>query len=71
MEALKAQLVEKAGLTPEQADKALGVVTNFLENNLSDEMVQTLAQKAGFGGVAEKLPDNIGDTISGFLKKRD
>jgi hypothetical protein len=71
VEALKAQLVDKAGLTPQQADKALVVVADFLQNNLSDDMIQSLASQAGFAGVAEKLPDNLGDTLSGFLRKRD
>lgn len=71
MEALKTQLMERAGISAEQADKAVGVVADFLKNNLSDDMVQSVAGKLGFGGAADKLPDNIGDTLSGFLKKQD
>ncbi len=63
--------MEKAGLSPEQADKALGVVSDFLKNNLSDDMIQSIAGKVGLGGAAQSLPDNLGDTLSGFLKKRD
>jgi hypothetical protein len=71
MEALKAQLIEKAGLSGEQADKAIAVVADFLKNNLSDDMIQDIAGKVGLGSAADQLPDNIGDTLSGFLKKRD
>lgn len=71
MEALKAQLMERAGLSPDQADKALGVVADFLQNNLSDDMIRSLAGKAGFGDLASRLPDNLGDTLGGLLKKRD
>jgi hypothetical protein len=71
VEQLKAELMQKAGLSPEQADKALVVVADFLKNNLSDDMIQSIAGKAGLGDLAGKLPDNVGDTLSGFLRKHD
>ena len=76
MDQLLHQLQEKAGLNPEQAQKAVGVFTDFLANHASDEQLRALADKIpGLGQFSDKIPtglgDKLGDAAGGLFKKRD
>lgn len=76
MDQLLQQLQEKAGLSADQANKAVSVFTEFLANNASDEQLRSLAEKIpGLGQFSDKIPSGIGDKISdaagGLFKKRD
>lgn len=69
MDDLIQQLQAKAGLSPEQAQKAAGVVADFLENKVDAEQLQAIAGRIpGLGGHADKIPDNIGDTLGGAAR---
>lgn len=64
MDDLIQQLQTKAGLSPEQAQKAATVVAEFLENNVDADQLRSIAgQIPGLGAHADKIPDNIGDTL--------
>jgi hypothetical protein len=70
------RLQEKAGLSPEQAQKAAGVVAEFLETKVSGEQLQAIAGNIpGLGAYADRIPDNIGETLGGAARnlfgKRD
>lgn len=68
MDELLNQLKEKAGLSDEQAQKAIGVFTNFLGTHLSDDQVQAFAQRVpGLGQYADKIPGGLGEKLSGML----
>lgn len=68
MDELLNQLKEKAGLSDEQAQKAIGVFSNFLSNNLSDDQVQAFAQQVpGLGQYADKIPGGLGEKLGGML----
>ena len=72
LERLKAQ----AGLSHEQAEKAVNVVAGFLEERVSGDQLQSLASHLpGLGGFANKIPDDAGDKLGGalrgFLGKKD
>jgi len=54
------QLVEKVGLSDEQAQKAYEVVAQVLEGN-----GMTLVD-----GVKDKLPGGVGDALGGMLGKK-
>lgn len=76
MDDLIQQLQAKAGLSPDQAQKAAGVVAGFLESNVDAEQLQAIAGKIpGLGAHADKIPDNIGDTLAdrarGLFGKKD
>jgi hypothetical protein len=69
MDDLIQQLQAKAGLSPDQAQKAAGVVAEFLENKVDAEQLQAIAGKIpGLGAHADKIPDNIGDTLGGAAR---
>jgi hypothetical protein len=62
------QLKEKAGLSDEQAQKAIGVFTNFLSHNLSDDQIQAFAQQVpGLGQYADKIPGGLGEKLGNML----
>lgn len=76
MDDLLKQLQDKAGLSPEQAQKATTVVAEFLENNVDADQLRALAGNIpGFGSHADKIPDDIGDTLGnaarGLFGKKD
>ncbi len=76
MDDLIQQLKAKAGLSQEQAQKAAGVVADFLENKMDGEQLQAIAGKIpGLGAYSDKIPDNVGDTLGGAARnlfgKRD
>ena len=69
MDDLMQQLQAKAGLSSEQAQKAAGVVADFLENKIDADQLQALAGRIpGLGAHADKIPDNIGDTLGGAAR---
>lgn len=64
MDELIEQLKDRAGLTDEQAEKAAGVVADFLESKLSSDQIKDVAgQIPGLGQFATNLPDDIGPTL--------
>lgn len=69
MDELIEQLKSRAGLSDEQAEKAAGVVADFLENKLSGDQIQAVAgQIPGLGQFASNLPDDIGPTLGGRIR---
>lgn len=75
MDQLLQQLQDKAGLSPEQAQKAISVFTDFLASNASDEQLRALAEKIpGLGQFSDKIPSGLGEKLSdaagGLFKKR-
>lgn len=76
MDELLERLQARAGLTREQAEKAVGVFADFMENKLTDEQLHAFADKMpGLGRFSDKLPENFGDKIGGaargLFRKRD
>lgn len=76
MDELINSLRERAGLSQEQAEKAVGVFADFMKDKVSDEQIQAIAEKIpGLGQFSDKLPSNLGDQIggmaSGLFKKRE
>jgi hypothetical protein len=76
MDDLIQQLQAKAGLSPDQAQKAADVVGDFLQNNMDADQLRSLAGNIpGLGAHADKIPDNIGDTLGdrarGLFGKKD
>ncbi|HMM40863.1 MAG TPA: hypothetical protein PKA95_03085 [Thermomicrobiales bacterium] len=76
MDQLLQQLQEKAGLSAEQAQKAVGIFTDFLADNASDEQIRGLAEKIpGLGQFSDKIPSGLGgklsDAAGGLFKKKD
>lgn len=74
MDELINQLQARAGLSDEQAQKAIGVFTDFLANNMSGEQIQSIAAKIpGLGAYSDKIPSDLGSKISdaakGFLNR--
>jgi hypothetical protein len=68
MDELLQQLKDKAGLSEDQAQKAIGVFSGFLSSNMSDDQVQAFAQKVpGLGQFADKIPDGLGEKLGGML----
>jgi hypothetical protein len=69
MDDLIQDLQSKAGLSPEQAQKAAGVVAEFLENKVSDEQLRSIAgQIPGLSQYSSKLPDDLGDKLGGMAR---
>jgi len=69
MDDLIQQLQAKAGLSPEQAQKAAGVVADFLENKMDADQLRSIAGNIpGLGAHSDKIPDNIGDTLGGAAR---
>jgi hypothetical protein len=63
------RLQSKAGLSPEQAQKAAGVVAEFLETRLDSDQLQAFAAKVpGLGQFADRIPDNVGDQLGGMAR---
>lgn len=76
MDQLLQQLQDKAGLSPEQAQKVMKIFTEFLANNASDEQLRALAEKVpGLGQFSDKIPpglsNKLSDAAGGLFKKRD
>jgi len=76
MDQLMQQLQQRAGLSEEQAHKAVEVFTEFLGTHLSDDELQSFAQKVpSIGKFAHKLPagtmDKLGGMLRGFGHKPD
>ncbi len=74
MDQLIQQLQERAGLSSDQAQQAVNVFTEFLSKNMSDEQLQSFAQKVpGIGQFADKIPggaaEKLGGMLGGFGKK--
>ena len=62
-------LQSKAGLSSEQAQKAVGVVADFLENKLDADQLQSFASKVpGLSQFSDKIPDNVGDQLGGMAR---
>jgi hypothetical protein len=69
MDDLIQQLQAKAGLSPEQAQKAAGVVADFLENKVDADQLRSIAGNIpGLSAYSDKIPDNIGDTLGGAAR---
>jgi hypothetical protein len=69
MDDLLQQLQAKAGLSPEQAQKAAGVVADYLENKMDPDQLQAIVGKIpGLSAYSDKIPDNIGDTLGGAAR---
>lgn len=68
MEQLKQQLMEKAHLSEDQSQKAVGVVTDFLREHATDGTLQNmLGNVPGIGQHADKIPADAGGKAPGFL----
>jgi hypothetical protein len=69
MNELLEQLQAKAGLSPEQAQKAVTVVAEFLETKVSGEQLQSIASMIpGLGAHADKIPDAVGSRLGGMAR---
>lgn len=68
MDELMQQLQAKAGLSPEQAQKAVGVVADYLSNVDADQLRSIAGNIPGLGAHADKIPDDIGDTLGGAAR---
>jgi hypothetical protein len=76
MDDLIQQLQAKAGLSPDQAQKAAGVVADFLSNKVDADQLRSIASNIpGLSNYSDKIPDNIGDTLGdaarGLFGKKD
>ncbi|HAX25232.1 MAG TPA: hypothetical protein PK593_03025 [Thermomicrobiales bacterium] len=76
MDQLLQELQEKAGLSAEQAHKAVSVVTDFFASHASDEQLRAMVEKIpGLDQFSDKIPSGLGDKISdlagGLFKKKD
>ena len=76
MQELIERLQSRAGLSPEQAQKAANVFAEFLETHASSEQLQDLAGRIpGLGAHADKIPDDaaerLGGLARGLFNKRD
>lgn len=76
MNDLVQRLMEKAHLSQEQAERAAGVVADFLKEHASGDQLKGLMGKIpGLGEHADKVPDDAGERAAGFLggifKKRE
>ncbi|HUG13976.1 MAG TPA: DUF2780 domain-containing protein [Thermomicrobiales bacterium] len=69
MDELIEKLKSQAGLSPEQAKKAAGVVADFLETKMSGDQLQSLAANIpGLGQFSNKIPDDAGEKLGGMLR---
>jgi hypothetical protein len=67
------RLVDKAGLSEEQATNAVNLVVQFLDEHLPGPVasqIDSLMSGAGTGGMADKL-GGIGASIGGMFGKRE
>jgi hypothetical protein len=63
------QLQQRAGLSEDQAQKAIGVFAEFLSTHMNDEQLQSFAQQIpGIGQYADKLPEGTMDKLGGMLR---
>lgn len=74
MNELVQRLMERAHLSEEQAERAAGVMADFLREHASGEQLQSLAARIpGLGAHADKIPGDVGtraaDFLGGFFKK--
>jgi hypothetical protein len=68
MNELVQRLMERAHLSQEQAEKAAGVMADFLREHASGDQLQGMMSKIpGLGAHADKIPDDIGDRAADFL----
>jgi hypothetical protein len=68
MNELAQRLMERANLSQEQAEKAVGVVTDFLREHATGDQVQGLMGRIpGLGAHADKVPDDVGNRAADFL----
>jgi hypothetical protein len=68
------RLMERANLSEEQAQKAAGVVADFLrEHATGDQLRGLLGNVPGLGQHADKIPDDVGsraaDLLGEFFRK--
>jgi len=76
LDELLERLQARAGLSREQAQKAVDVFADFMENKMTDEQLREFAGKVpGLGRFSEKLPENLGDKLGGaargLFRKKD
>lgn len=74
MNELVQRLMERANLSQEQAEKAAGVMADFLREHANSDQLQSLIGRIpGLGAHADKIPGDIGnraaDFLGGFFKK--
>lgn len=74
MDQLLEQLQQRVGLSPDKAQQALDVFTEFLGKYMSEDQLKSLVQQVpGMDKYADKLPEGImhkvGDFLHGFGKK--
>jgi hypothetical protein len=68
MNELVQRLMERAHLSEEQAEKAAGVMADYLREHASGEQLQGLVGRIpGLGAHANKIPADIGDRAADFL----
>ncbi|HVB64647.1 MAG TPA: hypothetical protein VNE17_07935 [Nitrolancea sp.] len=68
MNELMQQLKERAGLSDEQAEKAVAVFTGFLSQHMSDDQLNSFAKQIpGLGQFADKIPGGLGEKLGGML----
>lgn len=69
MDELIEKLQSQAGLSPEQAQKAAGVVAEFLETKISGDQLQSLAAHVpGLSQYSDKIPADAGKKLGGMLR---
>jgi hypothetical protein len=76
MNELVQRLMERANLSQEQAEKAAGVVADFLREHASGDQLQDFVSRIpGLDQHADKIPSDLGnraaDFVSGFFGKKD
>ncbi len=76
MDELKQRLMERAHLSPEQAEQAVGVVADFLREHATGDQLQGLASRIpGLGAHAEQIPGDAGsraaDMLGGLFKRSE
>jgi hypothetical protein len=68
MSELMQQLKDRAGLSDEQAQKAIGVFGSFLSTHMSDEQLHSFAERVpGLSQYADKIPGGLGEKLGGML----
>jgi nucleoid DNA-binding protein len=61
---------ERAGISREQAERAVTVFAEFAQEHLNDEQIRSLAQQLpGLGQFADKMPEGMGDKLGGMLRR--
>ena len=68
MNELVQRLMERAHLSEEQAEKAAGVMADFLREHASGDQLQGLVGRIpGLGAHADKIPGDAGTRAADFL----